>query len=251
MTDNALPGNDLSTELARELVRQLPIKDATLPAAKQTGEILADLTKVLHLALAPVQLLAAFQDRFRQFVNRAVRRVPEERRITPASQIVGPILEGIRYEPDGTLIDELFSELLSRSIDRERVHEAHPSYPIIIRQLSADEARILSRLRDRNFDYVHTRNYDRKKNLFMNGSIEIDDLPRVGLAYPENVQFYMAHLNQLGLAGIFQQGNQEPLFGNESGQQIGIRIRSQYRLTDFGQHFVRACTAGEAATDFP
>ncbi|WP_211476032.1 DUF4393 domain-containing protein [Acidiphilium multivorum] len=251
LTENSSSGNDLGTEIAKELIRQLPIRDATLSAAQQTGEILTDLAKVLHLALAPVQLLAAYQDRFRQFVDRAVRRVPEEKRIAPAPQILGPIVEGIRYEPEGTPIDELFSELLSRSVDSDRAHEAHPSYPIIIRQISSDEAKILSNLKGRRFDYVHTRDYDRKLNLFTGASrVEVDELPRTGLTYPENVQFYMNHLHQLGLAGIFQQGNQEPIFGNEPREQVGVRVRSQYMLTDFGQRFIHACTAGEATNDF-
>src|SRR5436190_7885067 len=39
-----------------------------------------------------------------------------------------------------------------------------------------------------------------------------NDFPRSNLAYPDNVAFYFDHLAQLGLAGIYQQGNQEALF---------------------------------------
>lgn len=247
MAEEGAPGDDLGTEMAKELIRQLPIRDATLSGAKQVGEILVDLAKVLHLALAPVQLLAAYQDRFRRFVDRAVRRVPEEKRIAPASQILGPIMEGIRYEPEGTPIDEMFSELLSRAVDSDRVHEAHPSYPIIIRQLSSDEARILSHLKRRNFDYVYTQDFDKVQRLFTSAKrIELDEFPRTGLAYPENVQFYMDHLHQLGLAGTFQQGNQEPIFGNEPREQVGVRVRSQYMLTDFGHRFMDASTVASS-----
>jgi len=72
--------------------------------------------------------------------------------------------------------------------------------------------------------------------------VEVDRLPRDDLSFPENVPFYLEHLNQLGLAGIFQVGNQEPLFGGESKVQVGIRSRCEYRLTDLGKRFVRACT---------
>ena len=60
--------------------------------------------------------------------------------------------------------------------------------------------------------------------------VEVDRLPRDDLSFPENVPFYnyLEHLNQLGLAGIFQVGNQEPLFGGESKVQVGIR--SRYRM---------------------
>jgi hypothetical protein len=101
-------------EFAKELAKQLPIKqiykDAASPAAKQLGQIGEDILKALQLALgAPVQYLAAVQDRYRRFLDRSIRRVSEQHRISPAPQILGPVLEGIRYEPEDTPIDELFS----------------------------------------------------------------------------------------------------------------------------------------------
>jgi hypothetical protein len=240
----AEPGDDPTTEFAKELARQLPVKaaykDIAAPAAKQAGQLLQDLVKALQLALAPVQALGALQDRYRNFLDRSLRGVPEERRISPPPQIVGPVLEGIRYEPEGTPIDEMFSELLSRSMDSERVSEAHPAYPIIIRQLSSDEAKILQLLSKSQYDFVYTSDYDNVTNLFSGSHVESDMLPRDELTFQDNVRFYMEHLHQLGLAGVFQQGNQEPLMGS-SGRQNGVRIRSKYRLTDFGQRFVRAC----------
>jgi hypothetical protein len=55
-----------------EIAKQLPVKaaykDIARPAAKQTGQILEDLAKVLHLALTPVQAAAALQDRYRRLL---------------------------------------------------------------------------------------------------------------------------------------------------------------------------------------
>jgi hypothetical protein len=241
-----MPGEagDPTTEFAKELARQLPVreayKDIAAPGAKQAGQLLEDVVKALQLALAPVQLLGALQDRYRNFLDKSVRRVPEDRRVSPAPQIVGPVLEGIRYEPEGTPIDEMFSQLLSRSMDSERVGEAHPAFPIIIKQLSSDEARILKSLSAAQYDFVYTSDYNRLTNLFSGRKIQVDALPRDGLTFPENVGFYLDHLHQLGLAGIFQQGNQEPL-RDASGNQNGVRVRSKYMLTDLGKRFVRAC----------
>ena len=96
--------------------------------------------KVLRLALAPVQFVAALQDRYAGFLDRSLRQVPEDRRITAPQQILGPVLEAIRYEPESTPIDEMLSQLLSGSMDRERVDSAHPAFVEIIKQLSSDEA---------------------------------------------------------------------------------------------------------------
>lgn len=237
-------------DLIQELAKQLPVKDiyhdAGSPAVKEAGSIAEDLMKALHLALAPVQYVAAVQDRFRAFLRTSVARVPEARRIAPPPQILGPVLEGVRYEPEGTPIDELFSQLMSRSMDREHVNEAHPAYPILIKQLSSDEAKILAMLNGAQFDFVWTRSFNAETRLFYgHKTVEVDDLPRNGLVFPDNIQFYMEHLHQLGLAGIYQQGNQEPIYLSEITKiQIGIRVRNKYALTDFGQRFVKACLPG-------
>ena len=72
--------------------------------------------------------------------------------------------------------------------------------------------------------------------------VESDSLPRDGLIFPGNISLYFNHLDKLGLAGVFQQGNQEPLFSDSGHRvQIGVRVRCKYMLTDFGKQFVHAC----------
>jgi hypothetical protein len=142
----------------------------------------------------------------------------------------------------------MFSQLLSRSMDSKRVNEAHPAYPVLIRQLSEDEAKILNSLDHQQFDYVFTRDYNVSTALFSGMKVEVDDLPKGGLTFPENIQFYFEHLDKLGLAAIRQQGNQEPLFNSTMPRtQIGVRVRCKYTLTEFGQRFVRACVGVTAS----
>lgn len=128
-------------------------------------------------------------------------------------------------------------------MNSDRVGEAHPAFPIIIRQLSSDEACILKLLGASQYDFVYTMNFDPTTNLFSDRKIETDALPRDELVFPDNVGFYMDHLQQLGLAGIFQDGNQVPLHAH--GKQTGVRVISKYRLTDLGQQFVQACIGEE------
>jgi hypothetical protein len=116
---------------AEALAKQLPIpqlyEDALSPAAKQAGLILADIVKTLRLALVPFQLTGAAQDRVANFIERAVKRVAVKNRIAPVPQILGPCLEGIRYEDAESPIDQMFSELLSRSIAKFRAAAASPN----------------------------------------------------------------------------------------------------------------------------
>jgi hypothetical protein len=137
----------IDDEFAKEIAKQFPVKaayeDAVQPAARQTGKLAEELIKAIRLALFPIQLLAAAQDRFRKFVRTAVDRVPTDKRISLSPEIVGPILEGVRYERQGGSVEQMFSELLTSSMHSDRVADAHPALPLIIKQLSADEAAIL------------------------------------------------------------------------------------------------------------
>ena len=118
-------GTDLAVIIGQEVAKQLPVKDvyddALKGGAKEVGALVEDLAKVVRLALAPIQYGAVLQDRFRRFIERSAANVPEGRRVAPALQILGPIIEAIRYEPEGTISDEAFSRLLGRAFDREKV----------------------------------------------------------------------------------------------------------------------------------
>src|SRR5262252_5750093 len=124
-------------EFAKELAKQFPVKavydDVVAPPARQAGQVLTDIVKTIQLALAPLQFAGAYQDRLRAFIDKSIRRVLEQKRVSPAPQILGPIIEGIRYEPEDTPIDEMFSQLLSSALDADRVNEAHPAFPAIVR----------------------------------------------------------------------------------------------------------------------
>ncbi|MFK4657158.1 DUF4393 domain-containing protein [Bradyrhizobium japonicum] len=228
---------DLTTAIATEIAKQLPVKEALEPPARQTGEILQDIVKAIQLALAPVQLLGALQDRLRHFLDNSVRRVPENNRLTPPPQVLGPIIEAIRYEPQGTEIDAMFSELLSASMDQARVHDAHPAFVAIIRSLSPDEAKILKALAAGPIEHIYSQRLNHERSLFEPGPIEKIDLPD-GLAYPDNGHTMVSRLVQLGMA------SEQPTRAGEAimdrGKQTGLRNFNEFVLTPWGRQFMRA-----------
>ncbi|MCA1510255.1 DUF4393 domain-containing protein [Bradyrhizobium sp. NBAIM01] len=238
---------DLASAVATELVKQVPIKEAyqdgVSPAMRETGSALADFVKTLRVALAPLQFTAALQDRYVAFLDRSVRKIPEERRILPAPQIAGPILEAIKYEPDDTPIAEMYNELLSKAFDRGTARHAHPAFAPLIKQLSVDEAVILRSIYEKllnngHYNFQCTDDYDPHSNRFFNRKVELDELPRDGLLAPENVAIYVEHLDKLGLVAAFQFKNQEPIFSG--GRQSGSRTFARYQLTGFGHEFMKA-----------
>jgi len=248
---------DLATAIATEVAKQIPVKDAyddaIKPAAKQVGNLIEDLTKVILLGLAPVQFVAALQDRYRAFLDTAVRRIPEADRVSPPPQILGPVLEGIKYEPEDSPISEMFSQLLSSSMDRGRVQNAHPAFSQIVRQLSQDEAILLNSmwrlLKDegRSYRQQFTQDFDSSARTFSNTTMEIDEVPRDNLMFPENVEFYGQHLYALGITAFYDSARQKPLWNDGQDDdatidynrvQVGVRIFKELRFTDVGQKFM-------------
>lgn len=142
--------------------------DVASKPARQLGELAEDVIKTARLLAFPLQITATIQDKLDRTLERVIDRVPQERRINPQLQILGPIYENIKYMDDTSVLYELFEELLARSIDSERIAEAHPSFIHIISQLSRDEAVILLELTKGNFEVVDIMDLDHEAKLFSN-----------------------------------------------------------------------------------
>jgi hypothetical protein len=144
----------------------------------------------------------------------------------------------IKYMDDDNVLYELFEELLARSIDSERIDEAHPSFIHIIAQISHDEAIILFELKKYDFEVVDIMDLDHEKNQFTNKKIERTDIPFDKLLYKNNISMYCYHLESLSLVSL-PFIKQDPI--KDGNLQIGLRRYGNVQLTEFGRYFVNAC----------
>ena len=234
---------DAGEKVVDAIVRELPIKeayrDALSPAAKQVGHLAEDIVKVVRLALLPVTAAGFFYDRAETFVKKAVSRVAASKRVSPAPQILGPVLEGIRYEPEGAPIDQMFSELLSASMDADRLRDAHPSFPMVIKQMSSDEAKILNSMWASSNHPKFVQTFELREDGLAMTSAERNDLPVTGLTFPENLSMYTDRLQRLGLIQLHAEKRMEPIVVD--GTQTGGRNFFVFKFTEVGEAFMRAC----------
>ena len=203
-----------------EIGKLLPIndiyKDIAQPTAKQVGGALESTAKVARLLFAPIEYLAAYSERWQRYLERVAQIVPEDRRIEAQSRVVGNVLEELRYVDEQNVIAELFVKLLASSIDSKHVSEVHPAFSRLIAQLNTDEAQIIYRLHQRSFIRQTHSTYDEQTNTFSNEQLLSDEFPTEELIFPQNYLTYIDHLHGLNLAGMWQQGNQEPVYNEES-----------------------------------
>jgi len=124
-------------------------------------------------------------------------------------------------------------------MDREHLKYAHPSFPILIRQLSADEAKILdSMFKSAKHPRVVQR-FDLSGTGLAFTCNESNELAVPGLTFPENIEMYTDRLQRLGLIKTDVEKPMEPIF--TAGKQTGGRNFFVCKFTEFGSAFMRAC----------
>ncbi len=215
-------------ELAKSLSHLLGhiYDDALSPSAKQLGGAIEDIVKTARLLAWPLQFGAVFQDRFRGDLTKAMEKVKPEDRQIPPLKLFADCCEGSKFETEDVLRD-MWGQLLSRGCDKTRVGEAHPAFPGLIRQMSVDEALLLTALmpiqpRPEPFDIP----------------IPYIDTKGIGIHYTDNLSFYLGHLASLGLLVI-------PTGFMPTAYQVIIDQIWTFMLTDFGRSFMSAVTETE------
>lgn len=228
---------DFSNILGQETIKKI-YEDGLSNPTKEVGKTATDLVKVARLFTAPIQLLAAYQDRLEKYLNQVREAVPEERQIESPASIAGPVLEKLKYIEDENYLKDLYLNLLKKAIDREKINEAHPAFVSIIEQLSPDEALIIKIVAEQRIYYKakfftiievgDTSKEDIIENLF----------PLEQLAFPQHFNMYILHLIYLNLIDtpMFQQTQPD-----ESHEQKPVVVSRYIRLTEFGGLFHKAC----------
>lgn len=218
--------------------------DALSPGLKELGKVGVDLAKTARFVLAPLQIMASFQDRFERFLREMNERVPESQRVDVAPEISGPAIESMRYIDESNILWGLFKEVLFKSADQKYVNIVHPSFIQIIKQLTRDEAFLLLKLDVEPFYIVDTMDFIQEDDKFVNRVIESSTIPTHEFLSPESMEVYHLHLESLSLI-TWPVTKQEPI--HEGGIQVGIRRYSEIHLTEFGRLFVTACIPTQAS----
>lgn len=120
--------------------------DALSPAMREVGKLSEDFVKTFRLFTAPIQYLAAYQDRFSSFCERVRKKVPEDRQREAPPEIARPVMEAFASTSDDSPLMEMFEELMAKAIDVEESDKLSPSFPSIIQSLSPLQAKLIQSL---------------------------------------------------------------------------------------------------------
>lgn len=130
--------------------------DLASPGLKQIGKSVEDILKFVALPFRFLGLTSEqLETRYSKFIEGAINRVKPEKLVIPQSNIVAPLLDYVKFtfasDEGNILLQEMFSKLLSSSINIDTSHLIQKSFIENMRFLSKNEATLLKWLYDAIF----------------------------------------------------------------------------------------------------
>lgn len=192
--------------------------------------------------------------------------IPEDKRVNPRMNIMGPAVELLKYNLDENHIKDIFVNIMSNEMNSEKQEKVLPSYIEIVRQLSKKDALILKSLYELYkskgkfqfvLDIIRVRPNDEKQ-----GYIDLDKYIIGNASKKDNIvalhtikldPIVIDNLSRLELIKI----NDNSYIPGVDDYEIGFNsIKNQYanlenyniyyekgivQLTDYGLNFLNIC----------
>lgn len=116
--------------------------------ANQADKALSTTIRAINAALITIKPAIWGFEKIGEWLDRVLpeklKDIPPENIITPPIHIAGPTIEAMRFTGENDILREMFANLLAASMNKDSVNEVHPRFIEIIKNISSDEARILS-----------------------------------------------------------------------------------------------------------
>lgn len=129
-----------------EIIKE-PIHNLTDKPTKNIGNGLAD---IFELIFAPVKAANIYAQhkifKFRQELEEKINNIPDNKKVEPPINVVGPVLEASRFYIDETEIRSMFTNLIVAAMHEDECNYVHPAFVEIIKQLRPLDAHIFSLL---------------------------------------------------------------------------------------------------------
>lgn len=238
--------------------------DGMHPAVQEAGKTLALLPQVVNAMLAPLQIWIANKEynvaETKKLLEQKLSRVGAKHIVTPDAYVAVPAMQAISYSMNSKELRNLYANLLARSMVNTEKDKVHPAFVEIIKQLSPDEARLISSLIDvdsvplidihrvvnneggflirlRNFTYLADNICERHDPIDI--AEYIDNLCRLRIVeIPEE--------SYLGGEDTYKPLEEHPIVVDimntplPKGQRWEI-VKKQLEVTSFGKEFIAVC----------
>lgn len=193
---------------------------------------------------------------FHQELSASLSNIPPEKQLEPSFQITAQALENAKYCINENELREMFTSLISNSMNSDFLQDIHPSFAEIIKQMSVIDARILKKFKGKYISGIPICHYQIESKT-SKGYITV--LKNAFLEYPEAslelCSQSLSSLTRLGLLEIpyaeyldlpdyYEQFKHHPYFFalEKSFPDKNVTIqKSVARLSPLGCSFIKVC----------
>lgn len=221
-------------------------RDLLSPAAKELGEGLATIAKAVKISLAPIEATVWGYERIREWLDVRVTSILAKRRAdkiqSPPLSIAGPLIMQMVFAAEELDIREMYAKLLATSMDSKTLDDAHPSFAILIQQLTPDEARILKHIASLNTEWPSWQG-DQETNELESAMHKM--CVEAGVRLAENAEIYVENLIRLRIlkhvtsSDAVYHGERAHFLRNAN--TVSLRHVEFIELTHYGRALLRAC----------
>lgn len=186
-------------------------QDLAAPSVKVVGELAAYIPRVVRILLQPFQLwINEREKRFEEIVqlmSKKLKDTPSENIKAPESYIAIPVFQAISYSLDNEVLKDAFANLLAASMIVNSNAFVHPAYVEVLKQMTPDEAKILSVLRENQAGYPCGRPGIIVSDNPTTGHVETNKYicfvaEDAGCEFPHNTSIYLDNLERLGIVKV-------------------------------------------------
>lgn len=226
--------------------------DLLSPAARELGDGLATIAKAVKIGLAPIEASVWGYEKVKAWLSLRVTNLLAERNTTdvivPPLSISGPLTLQIMFASEENELREMYANLLASAMDKRTAGDAHPSFVTIIQQLTADEARVISRIASLSDTWPCW--HGKSNGILSSGDNLWENMDNFCLqaqvVSPENIPVYIENLIRLRL--LRHVSGTEPIYEPEGGDKDGCwgpSVKTNdwefIELTAYGRAFITAC----------
>ena len=128
------------------------VKNLTDTPTKNVGQTFGDLWYLVfggitHAADKRRMKYAADLEKFHKELTESINKIPDNKKVEPSIQITAQALENSKYCVSSETLRNMFTKLISGTMNKDFEPLVHPSFPEIIKQMDENDARILMELK--------------------------------------------------------------------------------------------------------
>ncbi len=131
------------------------IKNTLGKPAEETGKTFSTLLGFFNnTVLYPLRKYNLYaEDKLKKYseeLENRLKQIPSEELVEPSINILGPIMDGLKYNLDEMHIKEMFINIMTADMNRKTKSRVLPSYAECIKQISSDDALFLRQFVEAN-----------------------------------------------------------------------------------------------------